>query len=239
MQWAKWMKWASCNRDASGYGGPLADITRSSRLEVYFWIDYCSALQNTREAPAQIVPYMAALPAYVAVCAVVAAYWTERYASRAWCQAEMLMGFAFVTTGKRLFIVPRAFEHAERKGVTQEEITVPNPGDRATAQLTNEADRPVVAALTETARRSQAFTCGRVCARNFGACDRCFWMNVCFCCQCCGLLAYGSSRKVQPGKSTLTKITPAGPGDAPQPAEMARGPAGGATSSRKVAPDEL
>ena len=31
-----------------------------------------------------------------------------------------------------------------------------------------------------------------------------------------------SARNVQPGKSTLTKITPAGPGGAPEPAEMAR-----------------
>ena len=65
----------------------------------------------------------------------------------------------------------------------------------------------------------------------------CGW-NVCFCGQCCGLIACAGARNVQPGKSTLTKITPTGPGDAPQPAEMARGPAGGA-SSRKVAPDEL
>ena len=67
----------------------------------------------------------------------------------------------------------------------------------------------------------------------------CCCMNVCCCGQCCGLFVYSSARNVQPGKSTLTKITPAGPGGAPQPAEMARGPAGGATSNRKVAPDEL
>mgnify|MGYP001395653595 CR=1 FL=1 len=88
VQWAKWLTWARRNdRKALAL---LSGITTGEDLQVYFWIDYCSSLQNTREAPAQIVPYMAALPAYVAVCAVVAAYWTERYASRAWCQAEML-----------------------------------------------------------------------------------------------------------------------------------------------------
>ena len=233
VQWAKWLKSSLHHRGCCFMRGPsnIDDLTRSDDLEVYFWIDFCSALQNTREAPAQIVPYMAALPAYVAVCALVTAYWTEGYASRAWCQAEMLMGCAFVTTGTFLFIVPRGFEHAEDTGYTKEKITVP---DAATAQLTNEADRPVVAALTETARRSQAFTCERACARNCeiecspGSIGTWLGMNVCLCGQCCGFLPWARTRNVQPGKKRgmgrLAMVIPASPAGAPQPAEMARGP---------------
>ena len=181
VQWAKWLKWATYDHRASGTSGlDTAHQPDSDHLDVYFWIDYCSALQNTREAPAQIVPYMAALPAYVAVCAIVAAYWTDGLRSR-------------VVPGRRdgatlssppatsSSSCPAAGVHARRKGFGGGRITVPNPGDRATAQLTNEADRPVVAALTETARRSQAFTCGRTCARNCetdcSALGNCMWRS--------------------------------------------------------------
>ena len=107
---------------------------------------------------------------------------------------------------------------------------MPNP---ATAQLTNEADRPVVTALTETARRSQAFTCGRICVRNcvadcsIGSVGNWFGYNVLGCGQCCGLLACARARNVQPGKKKghgrLLMVIPAGPDAAPQPAEMVRG----------------
>ena len=231
VQWARWIKWARRNHKSLDRH-LLAGISGSP--EVYFWIDYCSSLQNTREAPAQIVPYMAALPAYVAVCAIVAAYWTKGYASRAWCQAEILMGHAFVTTGDKLFIVKRGFEHTESKGYRKKKLPMPNPSNRATAQLTNEADRPVVAALTETARRSQAFTCERACARNCeiecspGSIGTWLGINVCLCGQCCGFLPCARTRNVQPGKKRgmgrLVMVIPASPAGAPQPAEMARGP---------------
>ena len=93
---------------------------------------------RTRETPAQIVPYMAALPAAVAVCAVVATYWTEAYESRAWCQTEMLMGYAFVSTGDKLWIVPRGFEHGEQDVRERRRTSrLPAPATATTAQLTN------------------------------------------------------------------------------------------------------
>ena len=140
------------------------------------------------------------------------------------------MGYAFVTTGDKLFIVKRGFEHTESNGYVKKRLPMPNPSNRATAQLTNEADRPVVAALTETARRSQAFTCWRVglqmCQTDCSAGRTAEWcaFNVCMPCQCCGFLPWYMSRNVQPGKSTLTKITPAFLDGLPKPAEMARGP---------------
>ena len=230
MQWAKWLKWRTTHRHMRGPSGLLTGISRSDDIEVYFWIDYCSALQNTREAPAQIVPYMAALPAYVAVCQIVAAYWTEGYPRRAWCQAELLMGYAFVTLGDKLFIVPRGFEHTENQAYFKKRLPMPNP---SRAQLTNEADRPVVAALTETARRSAGLSrtggsaCGTVADCSIGSAGYWFGFNVLACGQCCGLLACARARNVQPGKKKghgrLLMVIPAGPDAAPQPAEMVRG----------------
>ena len=178
----------------------------------------------------------------------------------------MLMGYAFAATGDHLFIVPRGFAPFKDTKVittkttmwkwgttkvtglprlTTSRIKVPDPGDRATAQLTNEADRPVVAALTETARRSEAFTCSHFCLRlacpDTSSCvgvTEWFIGNVCCCCGFCGC-AYlipicKFSRDVRPGKSSLKMIRPIGAGeaekssaDAPVPAEMTREPAGG------------
>ena len=190
----------------------VTNLSSSADLEVYFWIDYCSSLQNTREAPAQIVPYMAALPAYVAVCAAVAAYWTEAYDSRAWCQTEMLMGYAFVSTGDKLWIVPKGFEHGEQDGVNEEEMLVPDPANPETAKLTNEADRPVLVALTETARNSKAFGCWRTFVRQCTPGEDnelpwCMLINCC-CCQCFGCCAVMNAREVKPGASVVTKLTP-------------------------------
>ena len=160
--------------------------------------------------PAQIVPYMAALPAYVAICAAVAAYWTEAYDSRAWCQTEMLMGYAFVSTGDKLWIVPKGFEHGEQDGVNEEEIRVPDPANPETAKLTNEADRPVLVALTQTARNSKAFGCWRTFVRQATPDEDpcwCLLTNLC-CCQCFGFCAWINARQVKPGESVVTKLTP-------------------------------
>jgi hypothetical protein len=41
------------------------------------------------------VAEIAALPAFVSSCSLIASYWTEEYRGRAWCQAELLMARAF------------------------------------------------------------------------------------------------------------------------------------------------
>ena len=71
-----------------------ADISGDDDLEIFWWIDWASTDQD---APG---PDMAALPAFAAACAGIVAAWSPEYASRAWCQVELLMAHAFMTKGK-------------------------------------------------------------------------------------------------------------------------------------------
>ena len=72
----------------------------------------------------------------------------------------MLMSYAFITTGKYLFVVPDGFDRGDTRSTeaNKEKITVPNP---AQGQLTNDMDRPVIESLTRAAESSQAFSCWR------------------------------------------------------------------------------
>ena len=144
----------------------------------------------------------------------------------------MLMSYAFITTGYRLFVVPDGFDRGATRSLIakEEKITVPNP---AQGHLTNDMDRPVIESLTRAAESSQAFTCWRVFVKtSTESCFMCVWVNVCLCCQCCGLAALVSSRTVRPGQSKVEKVVPVGDAAAPTNAQMDRG-------ARRVAPEEL
>eukprot|EP00964_Phaeocystis_antarctica_P108350 scaffold72962_cov56-Phaeocystis_antarctica.AAC.1 len=197
--------------------GELADISTAHDLEIFWWIDWASTDQD---APG---PDMAALPAFAAACAGIVAAWSPEYAGRAWCQVELLVAHAFMTTGDMVFVVPDGFAGAEPQGgkwTTDEAIWVADP---AAGQLTNDHDRAVIRALTGVAERSTAFSCWRNFVKNstesvLGGCVA----NVCCCCQCCGYLAWNTSRKVQPGQSTVNKVLPVGATIAPAQQAMQR-----------------
>ena len=216
------------------------NISNDKGLELFWWIDWASTDQD---APG---PDMAALPAFAAACAgIVAAWspeygivaaWSPKYASRAWCQVELLMAHAFMTLGDRVFVVPDGFAGAEPeffrhddedgfrhdifKWVTYEEGVVADP---AAGQLTYEHDRAVIRSLTGVAERSTAFSCWRSFVKysTESVAMGCF-MNVCLCCQCCGLYAVCNSRKVHPGQSTVEKVLPVGATTAPVQQAMQR-----------------
>jgi hypothetical protein len=197
--------------------GRLVDISNDDDLEIFWWIDWASTDQD---APG---PDMAALPAFAAACAGIVAAWSPEYASRAWCQVELLMAHAFMTTGKMVLVVPDGFAGAEPQGdkwTTEEEVVVADP---AAGQLTNDNDRAVIRELTGVAERSTAFSCWRVFVKNStqSVWMGCFW-NVCCCCQWCGCGAVPFSRTVRPGQSTVTKVLPVGATTAPAPQAMRR-----------------
>ena len=194
-----------------------ADISMDADLEIFWWIDWASTDQD---APG---PDMAALPAFAAACAGIVAAWSPEYASRAWCQVELLMAHAFMTKGDKLFVVPDGFAGAGPQGdkwVTKEEVVVADP---AAGQLTNDHDRAVIRSLTGVAERSTAFSCWRAFVKSstesvFKGCV----CNVCCCCQWCGLWPLGHSRKVHPGQSSVEKVLPVGATIAPAQQAMQR-----------------
>ena len=208
-----WLK-----RFQSGWGEDrLVDISRDDDLEIFWWIDWASTDQD---APG---PDMAALPAFAAACAGIVAAWSPEYASRAWCQVELLMAYAFMTRGNKVFVVPDGFAGAEPQGgewVTRKRFVVADP---AAGQLTNDHDRAVIRSLTGVAERSTAFSCWRIFVKksteSVAMC--CFW-NVCCCCQWCGYVAWRDSRKVRPGLSTVEKVLPVGATIAPAQQAMQR-----------------
>ena len=209
--------WLKRYRLSGVIDGNLGEISQADDLEIFWWIDWASTDQD---APG---PDMAALPAFAAACAGIVAAWSPEYASRAWCQVELLMAHAFMTKGDKVFVVPDGFAGAEPQGdkwFTAETVAVADP---AAGQLTNDHDRAVIQSLTGVAERSMAFSCWRVFVKDATAsvCDCCFY-NVCLCCQCCGLLALGNSRKVHPGQSTVQKLLPVGATIAPAQQAMQR-----------------
>ena len=127
----------------------LADISNDRHLEIFWWIDWASTDQD---APG---PDMAALPAFAAACAGIVAAWSPEYASRAWCQVELLMAHAFMATGH---LMPDA-EPQGGEWATSEAVVVADP---AAGQLTNDHDRAVIRSLTGVAERSTAFSCWRI-----------------------------------------------------------------------------
>ena len=199
------------------FDGNLVDICTDADLEIFWWIDWASTDQD---APG---PDMAALPAFAAACAGIVAAWSPEYASRAWCQVELLMAHAFMTLGHRVFVVPDGFAGAEPQGdkwVTEERVAVADP---AAGQLTNDHDRAVIRSLTGVAERSTAFSCWRVFVKHSTeSVLTCCFYNVCLCCQCCGCIPLRESRKVLPGQSTVWVVIPVGATIAPAQQAMQR-----------------
>ena len=192
------------------HDGTLVDFSVDPDLEIFWWIDWASTDQD---APG---PDMAALPAFAAACAGIVAAWSPEYASRAWCQVELLMAHAFMALGESVLVLPDGFAGAEPQGgkwVTYEEVAVAAP---AAGQLTNDHDRAVIRSLTGVAERSTAFSCWRVFVKqSTESVFMCCAWNVCLCCQCCGLHPVCQSRKVHPGQSTVEKVLPVGATIAP------------------------
>ena len=202
VQFAKWFeraakRFSGLDKEAMPYG-----ITQGKKLEVYWWIDWCCTNQD---APG---PDMAALPAYAAACAGIVSAWNDEYKERAWCQVELLVAYALMRTGDKIWSVPPGFADGATcpMKVAREYVVVADP---AKGQLTNEGDRTVIKSLTEVASRSKAFTCWQnwVTASTANPVNGLF-MNVCCCCQCFGLLALGDARTVRPGESKVVKLTP-------------------------------
>ena len=240
IEYAAWFKrkaTAKYNDDEEESG--IADIAASANIEIFWWIDWASTDQD---APG---PDIAALPAFAAACAGIVAAWSPEYASRAWCQVELLMAHAFMTTGDRVFVLPDGFAGAGPQGdafmtgggtvlvlpagecgrwITLEEGVVADP---ATGQLTNEHDRAVIRSLTGVAERSTAFSCWRVFVKTSTESWYMFYINnVKGCCQQCGKEARLLSRKVHPGQSTVEKVLPVGATIAPAQQAMQRAPLG-------------
>ena len=201
--WFKWCRLIS-------FGDGLSTITNAVDLENFWWIDWASTDQDA------LGPDMAALPAFAAACAGIVAAWSPEYASRAWCQVELLMAHAFMATGH---LVPDA-EPQGGEWATSEAVVVADP---AAGQLTNDHDRAVIRSLTGVAERSTAFSCWRTFVKQSTesvAC--CCFNNVCCCCQWCGLGAWGKSRKVHPGQSRVETVLPVGATIAPAQQTMQR-----------------
>ena len=149
---------------------------------------------------------MAALPAYVSASSLLVAYWRPDYSGRAWCQVELLMAFAFMTTGRFVFRLDSGFANGYQAGVKRSEVVVPDP---QAGHLTNPDDRAIIGQLSECAQRSCTFTYCRV-LRNLGATSPCagLYYNLLCCCQCCFLLPWASVRKVRPGRSRVHLLAP-------------------------------
>ena len=134
----------------------------------------------------------------------------------------MLMSYAFTTTGDKLFVVPDGFDRGATRSIIakEEKITVPNP---AQGHLTNDMDRPVIESLTRAAESSQAFSCWRTFVKySTQSCLACVVLNVCCCCQCCGLYPVVMSRTVRPGQSKVKKVVPVDDAAAPTNTQMVR-----------------
>lgn len=194
IEYAKWFKRLQESDITS-------DITSDSDLQIYWWIDWACTNQDSPG------PDMAALPAYAAVSAGIVAAWTDVYKDRAWCQVELLMAYAFMTSGKSVFVVPAGFtDGAHTLDASTEEVVVADP---VQGKLTNDGDRALIESLTGVARRSIAFSCWRSFVKqSTESVLSCCFMNVCLCCQCCGIIPIVDARSVVPGKSKVKKVVP-------------------------------
>mmetsp|Transcript_10324 Transcript_10324/g.27138 ORF Transcript_10324/g.27138 Transcript_10324/m.27138 type:complete len:461 (-) Transcript_10324:270-1652(-) len=191
-------------------GRVVAELSRGANIEIFWWIDWCCTDQDkllpkksANEPGRDARPDIAALPAYAAASAGIVAAWTPEYASRPWCRAELLLAYAFMTTGRNVLVVPAGFAGSRMRGMDRYGIVLADPRETVDT-LTNRNDRPVIASLTEVAERSTAFSCWRVWVkRSTQAVWMCCGVKVCWRCQGCGLYAWLESRNVQPGKATM------------------------------------
>ena len=121
---------------------------------IYFWIDYACIDQDN------MLPGVQSLPLYVAASNDLLVYETKDYADRAWCCAEMVLAYCFMYAGRMPWIISGAL------GASNRFDRFARYGDRRVLQtplgrgVSNEADRPHVAALLELAEASCAWTGG-------------------------------------------------------------------------------
>jgi len=137
-------------------------------VEIFWWIDWCCTDQDkllpkksANEPGRDARPDIAALPAYAAASAGIVAAWTPEYASRPWCRAELLLAYAFMTSGRNVLVVPAGFAGSSGHGMDGYRIVLADPRETVDT-LTNPNDRPVIASLTgwRSARRpSRAGAC--------------------------------------------------------------------------------
>jgi len=196
VQWAKWFKWWRLFGSGREF---VKGITVDPDLEVFFWIDFCCVDQD---APG---PEMAALPAYVSACAEMLVFATQGYDLRAWCQVELMMGYAFMAVGDKIFQIPPGFTHKRQRTVTFSRYRVPDPSKGA---LTNEDDRKVIIDLREAASASTAFTFPRSCRNLFCSDPVSAALWACCCCGWLGFAAWLNSRSSRPGHSVVYRLTP-------------------------------
>ena len=111
IEYAKWFKRACTLDVAIGVGEYVEAVTSTVAMatsglssapdiEIFWWIDWCCANQDDPRMD------IAALPAFAASCAGIVAVWNGVYQERAWCQLELLVAYAFMTTGTTVWVVP-------------------------------------------------------------------------------------------------------------------------------------
>ena len=199
IEWMRWLKWRT-SRETKFMENYLAQDCQ----DVYFFIDWPCVDQTNPEAE------ICALPAFVSSCSLIASYFTEEYRGRGWCQAELLVSRAFCALPV-VMRVPVGFKHEEQLFLTAGQFTLPDPSDKETAMITNEDDRPTIAALTKCARETRAFRYAQ-CARNvasgtgFGGKGS----GLLFLVVSLGLVPFLFRRKVMPGKSGIQLVEPCG-----------------------------
>eukprot|EP00964_Phaeocystis_antarctica_P087723 scaffold55730_cov66-Phaeocystis_antarctica.AAC.2 len=202
-------EWFKQYRTNVEYASDASDITTSADLEIFWWIDWACVNQD---APGSD---LAALPAFAASCAGIVAAMSPGYESRAWCQVELLLAYAFMTTGDKVFVLPDGFAGASPQD--GQWITHEDPldwlvlADPAEGSLTNDNDRVVIWSLTGVAERSKAFSFWRVFVKNSTESLGAFFAaNVLCCCQGCGTFAARKTRKVRLGQAAIWKVLPVG-----------------------------
>lgn len=201
VQFAEWYTWWRTNKISlhKGHG----EITRDPELKLYFWIDFCCVDQDNP------VPEMSALPAYVSTCQAIVCLDSPEYMSRAWCQVELMMAYAFMAQGNRPLMIPVDFEH-HGQDLHREACVLQNPSVAvANGGVTNPADGRVIEALQRAAVRSRTFSCANTCYRK---CCSSLRACVCFalmrCCGYCGWKIVRDVRRIRTGRSEIIFMKP-------------------------------
>ena len=168
--------------------------------EIYIWIDWCCVDQTNPG------PDMATLPAYVAVCAMFVAEMNAEYETRGWCQVEVMMAKAFMTTGDTVLVLEKGFRNKGQRKLTATYAGLRDPLD---CNLTNPNDRAIIEKLRSVAASSTVFTCYRNCINmSSQSLFHCCCLNVCCCCGWFGCMYLANSRDVGPGQGRIKKLVP-------------------------------
>ena len=136
---------------------------------------------------------------------------SHRFVHPCRCQVELLLAYAFMTTGDKVFVLPDGFAGAsphDGHWVTGEDpLNWLVLADPAGGRLTNDNDRMVIWSLTGVAERSKAFSWWRVFVKNSTESLGAFFAaNVLCCCQACGVFAARKTRKARLGHAAVWKV---------------------------------